>query len=104
MARYSNDYGACEISTLPGSPQVAISHGVFVIPEYRGKGFGHKNMELRLKRLKELHYNFVICTVNGANVKELSLLKHHGWFKMADFPSTVTGHTVEMWGRRLDNK
>lgn len=101
MSRYSNEYGACEIDSLPGSPQVAVSHAVFIQPEFRGKGIGNQNHRLRLRRLKEMHYDCVICTVRGDNDKEKRNLSDNGWHFLMRFQSSNTNHQVELWGRNV---
>lgn len=99
--RFANEYGACEITTLPGSPQVAVSHAVFIHPAHRGTGKGSLNHVLRLKRLKEMGYNYVICTVNAANGVERHILKENGWTELSNFQSSQTNHTVCLYGREL---
>jgi RimJ/RimL family protein N-acetyltransferase len=99
--RFANEFGACEITTLPGSPQVAVSHAVFIFPEHRGKGHGAKNHNLRLKRLKQMGYNYVICTVANANEAEKHILKTNGWNELASFDSSQTIHKVHLYGREL---
>ena len=99
--RFANEFGACEVTTLPGCPQVAVSHSVFVRPEHRGKGHGSGNHLARLKRYKELHYDCVICTVAATNVREQAILKKNGWKCLSEFHSTNTGHGVQIWSINL---
>jgi hypothetical protein len=99
--RFSNEYGVCEITTLPGSPQVAVSHAVFIFPEHRGTGKGALNHTLRLNRLKDLGYNYVICTVADGNLAEEHLLEKNGWTRLSDFNSSQTKHKVALYGRGL---
>lgn len=101
MSRYANDYGACEIDSLPGSAQVGVSHSVFIREEYRGKGIGDANHKLRLKRAKELHYDLLICTVRADNEKEQVNLHDNGWEYMTRFKSSNTGNWVQLWSRQL---
>ena len=99
--RFSNDYGACHITALPGCPQVAVSHGVFVLPEHRRKGHGDKNHKLRLKRMKDLHYDYAVCTVATHNLAEKKNLEDNGWYKLDSFVSSNTLYGVELWGKEL---
>ena len=99
--RFSNEYGTCQITALPGSPQVAVSHSVFVLPQFRRQGKGDENHKLRLKRMKDLHYDYVLCTVDGSNSKEVRNLTDNGWKKLDVFTSSNSQHNVEIWGRRL---
>lgn len=101
MAGYSNIFGACELDSIPGCSQLAISHGVFVLPTYRGAGLGAANHKLRLDRARQLHYDCVIATVDAANEKEKRNLLEHGWTKLHSFKNSKTEHTVEIWGINL---
>lgn len=99
--RFANEYGACEIDTLPGSPQVAVSHAVFIYPEQRGTGKGTVNHVLRLNRLKRLGYNYVMATMRAGNQREEAILLKNGWKKLDQFTSSATGHQVILWGRSI---
>lgn len=97
--RFANEFGVCEIDTLPGSPQVAVSHAVFVYPEHRGTGKGSMNHMLRLKRLGDLGYNYVMATMRAGNAAEEAILVKNGWKRLDEFTSSSTGHVVVLWGR-----
>jgi RimJ/RimL family protein N-acetyltransferase len=99
--RFANEYGVCEITTLPGSPQVAVSHAVFIYPEYRGTGKGSVNHVLRLQRLKAMGYNYVICTVRKGNAPQEHLMEKFGWTKLAGFKSSATEHDVVIYGKEI---
>lgn len=38
MARHTTRHAIFELSTLPGNPQVVVTHSFFVRPEYRCQG------------------------------------------------------------------
>lgn len=99
--RFANEFGVCEITTLPGSPQVAVSHGVFIYGEFRGTGKGTINHILRLKRLKNMGYNYVICTVRDGNAPQEHTMESHGWTKLAGFKSSATDHNVSIYGKEI---
>lgn len=99
--RFANEYGACEIDTLPGSPQIAVSHAVFIYPENRGTGKGTLNHMLRLNRLKNMGYNYVLATMRAGNAREEAILVKNEWRKLDQFVSSATGNTVILWGKRL---
>ena len=100
--RFSNGYGVCEIDNLPGCSQLAVSHSVFVLPQYRGKGQGRNNHLLRLERMRDMKYDAAICTVNSTNLKEKKHLEEFGWKKLMEFKSRKTENTVELWGKTLN--
>lgn len=100
--RFSNAFGACEVDSLPGCSQIAVSHSVFIAPVHRGKGRGAANHWLRLSRLKDLHYDTVICTVDKTNAKEIRNLTEFGWKAVHEFKSSKTGHTVILFVRNVE--
>jgi L-amino acid N-acyltransferase YncA len=97
MTRFSNLFGACELDSIPGCSQLAVSHSVFVLPKYRGKGRGAANHALRLDRAKALHYDCLMATVNAENIKEKRNLRDNGWKHVHTFNSSKTTNTVEIW-------
>lgn len=99
--RFANEFGVCEIDTLPGSPQVAVSHAVFIYPEHRGTGKGSLNHILRLKRLKEMGYNYVLATMRAGNAAEEAILMKNGWTVLDRFVSSATQHIVILWGKAV---
>lgn len=100
--RFANENGACEIDTLPGSPQIAVSHAVFIYPEKRGQGFGTFNHLLRLDRLANMGYNYVIATMRAGNAAEEAILTGNKWKKLEEFKSSATGNQVVIWGRHIE--
>lgn len=99
--RFANEYGFCELNTLPGCSQVCVSNNAFVYEAFRGKGLGSKNHKLRLKRMKELGYDAAIATVVKGNVREEKILMANGWREVFEFKSKVTGNYVGLWTRTL---
>ena len=100
--RYGNEWGAYEITALPGSPRVAVSHGTFVYPKHRGKGFGKAEHVKRLEKIKELGYDYVICTVDLNNYREIKILSDNQWKKCDEFTSSSSGHKVGIFGKLIE--
>lgn len=98
MSRISNEYGAFEITTLPGQSQVAVCHG-FVVPEHkRGQGFGHELKSIQNYELGELHYDFAVCTVAAGNAAQKKVLTKAGWAYLTHFRNTRSSEITELWG------
>jgi predicted acetyltransferase len=90
-----------ELTNLPGCSQVVVSHDLFIRPSERRKGKSHAAMQKRLAHMRELGYNYVICTVNAANEAEIKALGGSGWKLLDMFFSSKTEHTVQLWGKVL---
>ena len=99
--RFYNEYGAGEISSLPGCGQVAVSHAVFVFQEYRGKGKGRAQHRARLATMKKMGYDYALCTVVKGNARQEAILNTEGWSKLAMFDSSYTGNTVILYGKPI---
>lgn len=97
MTHFSNEYGECDISPMPGCGRIAISNAVQIFPEYRGKGHGRENHKLRIDRMKSMGYQVAIATVVSTNLAEKRILEHENWTKVFEFVSAKTGNTVEFW-------
>jgi hypothetical protein len=96
--RINTPYGAFEIGHLPSQPQVALCHGFFVHHSKRGRGFDQQLKAYQNATLKERMYDFAICTVDGANERQKSVLTRAGWYWIASFQNSKTGGATEMWG------
>ena len=83
-----------EITTMPGCSQVAISHGVFVPKDLRGRGLGTQANELRVDRCRDLGYDAIICTVCLTNEAQMKVMKANGWREAGNFLSSRTGSVV----------
>ena len=77
-----------EVDSFPSSTQIAISHGVYVPYNQRGKGIGNLAHTERLRALREdFGYDVVVCTVDLSNVAQISILKNNGWTQAFQFKS-----------------
>lgn len=98
MTRFAAKDGAFEIDSLPSQCQVAICHGFYIKPDSRGQGAAHTLKQYQNDCIKDLGYNYAICTVLASNYAQKSVLKNQGWIKLADFCSDRQNETVELWG------
>lgn len=103
MTRYCTAYGAYEIDSTPGQPQVAHCHSFFVKKENRGQGLAHKLKKHQHTTLSALGYDFATCTVAAGNTAQKRVLETAGWDQLGEFENNRTGEMTEMWGRKLHN-
>jgi L-amino acid N-acyltransferase YncA len=98
----TNIYGVVgEISDMPGCPQVAVSHYVFMKDGKKGEGWGQKAHRDRLSVMRGLGYDHAICTVVNGNAAERHILEKQGWKKVDEFKSSKTTNLVEIWTKSL---
>lgn len=106
MSRFSfmhegSSAGFFEVSDLPGCPQVAVSHNVFLLPQFRGIGLGHKFMRHRLGTIRDLGYNCVLATVDKYNGAEIATLEKARWENVKLFESSRTDNNINIWLRDI---
>lgn len=99
MTRYSNAFGAFEIDSLPGQSQVAVCHAFMVPENMRGQGRSHELKSLQEIELDILYYDFAICTVATANLRQKAVLKKAGWRYLASFKNRRLAEITELWCR-----
>jgi RimJ/RimL family protein N-acetyltransferase len=99
--RFGDSRGSYQIVDLPGSSQVAVSIHSFIFPRERGKGHGGRMHKERLDKLKELGYNYVLCTVREDNLAELKILNNNSWTRLDTFQSSSTSHRIILFGRSI---
>lgn len=97
--RWSNEEHTAfaEITTMPGSPQVAIIHNVYVSPGMRRQGIGSAAHYRRLQDLQGLGYTMALCTTDKQNEAEHKILERHGWRWCSDFYNPATDHVLQLW-------
>lgn len=100
--RFANSIGGYEIDSLPSQVQVAICHGFFVDPNMRGQGHGHKLKGLQECDLRELAYDYALCTVSAKNVEQHRVLDAAGWQKLAQFNNRRLGESTQIWGKAVE--
>lgn len=89
-----------EVSSLPGCPDIAVSHAVYCI-NGRGSGKGTKANLMRLSQLKELGYSAVLCTVCIDNTAQRIILQNAKWTESLPLTNNRTGHTLIVYTRQL---
>ncbi|TXH41957.1 MAG: hypothetical protein E6Q97_36520 [Desulfurellales bacterium] len=94
--------GAYSLDNLPGCSQVCVSHDLFFESEHRGKGNGKRRHTDRLDAIKELGYDYALCTVDLKNAAQIRILTEAGWQCLAGFISSKTGNHVRIYGRRIE--
>lgn len=99
MTRFATKFGAFEIDSLPSQCQVAICHGFYVKPEYRGKGLSHDLKMYQNTCVEDLGYDYAICTVAKANAAQKAVLAKAGWRSLAVFFSKRQNEHIEVWGQ-----
>lgn len=101
--RLSYVHAVAEVTSLPGSSQVAVIHSALVDPRHRGEGFGTAAHKMRLEELRNTFlYDAAICTTDAANEAEIAILRKHGWQEATRFVSRKTEHVVIIWVRLLE--
>ena len=98
MARYAMTFGAYEIDSVPGQPQIAHCHGFFIAHDQRGKGLAHQLKQDQNSQLRAECYDFATCTVDGANIAQQNVLNKAGWYKMSEFKNSKTGGVTFIYG------
>ncbi len=101
MTRHATEYGAYEVTPLPGQPQVAVCHGFMVPQDMRGRGYGHMLKEHQGDTLRAQLHDFAICTVAAGNAAQQRVLEAAGWKKLTEFENTRSGETTELWGHNV---
>lgn len=96
--------GHYELTSLPGCNQIVISHHAFINPEFRGKGLGHKTHAKRLDIIRNLGYDYALCTTAASNVPQRKILEAAGWKQLDQFKNSETNNEVIIWGKTIKTK
>jgi L-amino acid N-acyltransferase YncA len=97
----SSDGVLSHLTTVAGCPAMVISHGTIVPVDKRGKGHGTRAHRERLEEMRNMGYNYAICTVAASNEAQVKILESHGWLCIAGFPNNHTGNDVRLYGKLL---
>ena len=74
-----------QLSRLPGSPTIWVSHGLFVPTAYRGNGFSREyNEVLKAQAFLHLGASAVIASVKYQNGPQQWRLEKLGWRQMSN--------------------
>lgn len=98
MTRYATPYGAYEIDSMPGQPQIAHCHGLLVTPANRGRKLGHMLKQDQMQTLRYLNYDYATCTVDASNDRQRAVLEKAGWQLLGNITNTRTGGITQLWG------
>lgn len=98
MARYAIEFGVYEIDSIPGQPQVAHCHSLYVRREHRGKGYGHELKRDQMKMLAQLGYDYATCTVDSSNDRQRAVLERAGWHHLQNIPNSKSNGVTQLWG------
>jgi len=99
--RFADEFGFYELNPFPGNNQIVVSNHAFIHKTYRGQGHGKEQHLQRLRKARELGYNYILCTVNKENEAELHILEKYGWTMLEITYNSETEHDVTLWGRFL---
>lgn len=98
MKRCASKHGCYSIDPMPGQPQIALCHSLFVPVTLRGNGFGHRLKIEQMKVLVDQRYDFALCTVDSTNLAQKKVLTAAGWQRLGDFANSRSGGRTEIWG------
>jgi GNAT superfamily N-acetyltransferase len=98
MTRFATPYGAYEIDSVPGQPQIAHCHSLHVRKEHRGKGLGHALKMHQMNVLRELGYDMATCTIDASNERQREVLEKAGWELLQNIPNSRTDGITQLWG------
>lgn len=79
---------------------IIISHGVELLPQFRGQGLGTKAHKERLESWVQRNLSYALCTVRRDNDPQLKILKNSGWVRLASTCSQY-GSPIYLMGRTL---
>lgn len=98
MTRYATPYGAYEIDSVPGQPQIAHCHSLFIRSERRGYGYGYDLKAHQMATLVQLGYDYATCTIDGTNERQRAILEKAGWSLLDNITNSRTGSITQLWG------
>lgn len=99
--RFPTPYGHYELNPFPGSNQIVISSHAFVRKEHRGNGHGKATASARIRKARELDYDYMLCTVRADNEPQLKIVRALGWKELDRFHNKVTECEVIVFGLAL---
>lgn len=99
--RYVTNLSYGSLSTMPGCPQIAISHNAGTKKEIRGTGRGQEAQSERMDIAKKLGYDYIIATVAGGNLAQRAIMSKNGWREFDTFTSSHTGNVIIIYGKMV---
>jgi hypothetical protein len=98
--RFANENGYYELNDFPGNHQIVVSNHAHIHPHLRGKGLGQIEHLQRLHKMRDLGYDYTICTVAKDNEVQSHILNKMDWRELASFWVPYTGEIL-LYGRPL---
>lgn len=89
------------LQTLLGCNGVCVSHGVKIMPNYRGKGYGSMLCKFREDLARDLGYSSMICTVVNGNIPQEKIMQKNGWKIISSFHNKKTGNDVNLFFKKF---
>lgn len=87
------------VTPMPGSPDLAVSHAVFL--KSGDNGHGKAASKMRMEQIKEMGYSAAICIVNLDNVKQRRILSANSWLEGPQFYNRRTKSGCSIWVQQL---
>ena len=99
--RYGTKVGFFELNPFPGCNQIVVSNHSFIRKNLRGNGLGSTEHGNRLSLIKELGYNYSLCTVKDCNVPQIKILEKFGWKLLDTFFNEETESKIRIYGKNI---
>lgn len=99
LCRVGNSVYSYILSEMPGNPDIAVLHGLYLCEGQGGENT--KGLGKRLDILKDLGYSAVMVTVDKTNEKEKHSLRGNNVSYVNTFKSRRTGHEVTVYFKDL---
>lgn len=82
------------LSPLPGCCGVVVSHGSFLLPQYRASDIGDAFHRMKTKVAQELGYSAMISTTQLKNIPQIVGGAKHGWKYCETFRNKRTNNEI----------
>ena len=100
---FKTDKSQRTFTGFPGcESSLCVSHDMAMHPDFQGRGHAHEEQAKSLQKMKLMGYDYAICTVDSSNLAQVTVLQRARWRHLDSFHNTCTGHTVFMFGKRLE--
>jgi GNAT superfamily N-acetyltransferase len=98
---FQNEFGEYQLDPMPGCGTIAISHGIFVRPNLRGRGLGKAQHVERLQKARDMNYECLLATVNATNAPQIHIMEQQGWKRLESFHSVKCESYIGIWMKLL---
>lgn len=86
---------------MTGCCGICISTGVYVHPDFRGKGINTLLNNFRINIAKHLGYGLLMCTDLKSNTPQMKTLDKNGWKHIHEFKNPRTGNILNVTIKEL---